>query len=123
MTLTVKWGGENYSLRGTEQTLSDLCCLSFAPCNAETKKGCFFERVLTLNSGRQECACQVNIPPLGVGRTPCHGIICERWRSFITDIYGVMLRDLPLTERYITTLEKSHPLMLSLLFCLQNSNN
>lgn len=43
MTLTVKWGDGNYSLRGAEQTLGDSCCLSFGLCNAETKSDVFLK--------------------------------------------------------------------------------
>lgn len=43
MTLTVKWGDENYSLRGMEQTLSDSCCLSFGLYKAETKRDVFLK--------------------------------------------------------------------------------
>lgn len=96
MTLTVKWGDENYSLRRTEQTLSDSCCLSFGLCAAVFF---FFERVLTLNSGRQEFSCQVNIPPLGVGLTPVMASSVRAGGLSLQMYVGLMLRDLPLTVR------------------------
>lgn len=76
-----------YSLRGTEETLSDSCCLSFGLYNAETKRDVFWK-------GFNPWLWQAGVclpgkhTNAGCGSDPCHGIICERWRSFITDVYG-----------------------------------